>query len=284
MNKKWIARVGSVVVAGLVGGFVLARPDSKVVGMEPHVVASATAEQLKAVADLNVYFGHMSVGGNMVSAMPDVFAQAGVTAPEIVESTEAVDAGPGFVHSHIGTNGDPLGKIAAFDKILRSGMGDAVDVAAFKLCYVDLHDGDDVDTIFDAYRDTMTALERDYPDVTFLYLTVPLTTEVDGPIERAKRRVKAVLGRDNPVAPEHNVAREQLNSRIRAEYADSGRLFDIAAIQSTSADGTRRVRSHNGAEYFAMENFLASDPGHLNPDGGAIVASAFLAAISDAAD
>ena len=284
MNKKWIARVGSVVVALLVGGYVLARPDSKVVGMEPHVVESATADQLKTVADLNVYFGHMSVGGNMISAMPDLFATAGVAAPEIVESTEAVPAGPGFVHSHIGTNGDPLGKIAAFDKIIRGGMGDAVDVAAFKLCYVDLRDGDDVDKIFDAYRDTMTALERDYPNVTFLYLTVPLTTEVGGPLERAKRRVKSVLGRDNPSGPEHNVVREEFNSRIRAEYADSGRLFDIAAVQSTGADGTRRIRSRGGAQYFAMEDFLASDPGHLNPDGGAIVASAFLAAISDAAD
>ena len=30
-----------------------------------------------------------------------------------------------------------------------------------------------------------------------------------------------------------------------------------------------------------MDASLASDPGHLNPDGGAVVADAFLAAIAE---
>ena len=271
-------------VVGVVSGYVLARPESKVLGSESYDVASATSDQLERVAGLRIFFGHQSVGGNILDAAPDVFAAAGVTAPEIVESEDpAAASGAVILHSFVGRNRDPLGKIAEFDRIMRSGMGDSVDVATLKLCYVDIREGDDINAVFEAYRDTMAALERDYPDVTFLYVTVPLTTEFGGPLERAKRRVKDILGRDNLFVPAHNVAREEFNALIRAEFGDSGRLFDIAAVQSTGADGTRQIRSHAGSVYFAMEDLLASDPGHLNPDGGAIVASAFLATVADAA-
>jgi hypothetical protein len=282
MRKVGLGAVAGVVVVGLVSGYVLARPESKVLRTEAYDVASATPDQLERLARLRIFFGHQSVGGNILGATPDVFAAAGVAAPEIVESEKAVASGPLILHSYIGRNGDPLGKLAEFDRIIRSGVGDSVDVAVFKFCYVDVHEGDDIDALFAAYRDTLAALERDYPDVTFLYLTVPLTTEFGGPFERAKRRVKDLLGRENIFVPAHNVAREELNALIRAEFGDSGRFFDIAAVQSTGADGNRQVRSHGGSVYFAMEDVLASDPGHLNSGGGAIVASAFLATVADA--
>jgi hypothetical protein len=283
VRKVVLAAVGGVMVVGLVSGYVLARPESKLLRTEAYDVASATPAQLERVANLRMFFGHQSVGGNILSATPDVFAAAGVAGPEIVESEDPAAAfGPVILHSSIGRNGDPLGKIAEFDRVIRSGMGDSVDVATFKLCYVDIRAGDDINTVFEAYRDTLSALERDYPDVTFLYVTVPLTTEFGGPLERAKRRVKDILGRDNRFVPAHNVAREEFNALIRAEFGDSGRLFDIAAVQSTGVHGNRQVRSHAGSVYFAMEDVHASDPGHLNPDGGAIVASAFLATVADA--
>ena len=232
-----------------------------------------------------MFFGHQSVGANILDATPSVFAAAGVEAPEIVESEDAtVRSGPLILHSYIGRNRDPLGKIAEFDRVIRNGVGDSVDVAVLKLCYIDVREGDDVNAIFDAYRETLAALERDYPDVAFVYMTTPLSTEFGGSLERAKRRIKDLLGRDNLFVPAHNVAREELNALIRAEYGDSGRLFDIAAVQSTGEDGNRRVRSHGSSEYFAMESYLASDPGHLNPAGGEIVASAFLATVADAVD
>jgi hypothetical protein len=178
---------------------------------------------------------------------------------------------------NIGENGDPLGKLVEFDLVIRGGVGDVVDVAVFKFCYVDFHEGDDVDEIFDAHRSTLAALERDYPDVTFVYTTVPLTTE-RGPLGRVKGR----LGMGDNLGPEHNVVREQLNSKIRAEYVDSGRLFDIAAIQSSNSEGERVLRTFGGSEYYAMEGSLSSDPGHLNTAGAALVAGALVATVTDA--
>lgn len=282
---KVLAVVSGVAVLGAAGtSYALTRPLSKAVGTETYDVAEATAGQLATVGDLTVFFGHQSVGGNMMEALPDVYAAAGVEAAAIVRGEEVpAGGGPVILHTNIGRNGDPLGKIAAFDAAIRGGLGDVVDVAVLKLCYVDIVVRTDVEEVFATYRDTMAALERDYPDVLFVYSTVPLTVELDGAVARAKARVKSLLGRaSNSIHPEHNVAREQYNSMIRAQFADTGRLFDIAAVQATDADGVQQVRSYDGATMFAMEQYLASDPGHLNPRGAAIVASAFVAVIADA--
>lgn len=284
LTKFALGGVAGVVVAGAVSGYLLARPLSRVVRTEAYEVSAATADDLADVAGLRIFFGHQSVGGNILDATAEVFEASGATAPEIVEADDAeVVSGPMIVHSFVGQNRDPLGKITEFDRIIRSGMGDTVDVAVLKLCYIDIRDSSHVDEIFVAYRDTLAALERDFPDVTFLYVTVPLTTEFGGPVQRAKQRIKGMLGRDNLYVPADNVAREQLNSLIRAEYAETGRLFDIAAIQATDLEGNRRVRSHDGSEYYAMEAVISSNPGHLNATGGAVVASAFYSAIAGAA-
>ena len=62
---------------------------------------------------------------------------------------------------------------------MRSGLGQHVDVAMMKLCYVDINSGTDVDALFATYRTTMAALQREVPGVTFIHVTVPLTTERD---------------------------------------------------------------------------------------------------------
>lgn len=282
-RRTLVGGLAGVAAAGLIAAYLLTRPSSSVVAKEPGQQVSATPDELREVSGLRVYFGHQSVGDNMIAALPAVYGAASLAAPEVVQSTDPAAAdGPVFQHAYVGENGDPLGKIAAFDSAIRGGLGDVVDVAAFKFCYVDFHSGDDVEQVFEAYRDTMAALEREYPDVTFVYSTVPLTTERDA-TGRAKDRIKRILGRHVEIAPEHNVVREQLNQLIRAEYADSGRLFDIAAVQSTSESDVRTLRSHDGSTYYAMEDHLASDPGHLNPDGATIVASAFLATIAQSA-
>jgi hypothetical protein len=280
---RLLASVGGVAVLGFAGtSYVLMRPMSSIVSTETYEVPAATASELETVAGLRVFFGHQSVGANMMAALPAVFAKAGVEAPEIGRSEE-LPAGtePVFLHTNVGRNGDPLGKIAAFDSAIRSGIGESIDVALFKFCYVDFQQSTDVEKIFAAYSETMAALERDYPDVVFIYATAPLTIELGG-VDRAKARVKNMLGRNSSVGPENNVVREEFNARIREVYGGTGRLFDIAAVQSTAEDGSRPVRSHDGDTFFAMEEFLASDPGHLNPNGAAIVASSLMALIADA--
>lgn len=129
--------------------------------------------------------------------------------------------------------------------------------------------------VFAAYRDTFHALQDEFPDVAFIAATVPLTTE-RGPLGR----VKASPGRGDKLGPEHNVVREQFSSMVHAEYASTGRLFDIASVQSTSSDGTRVAGRHDGNFHYAMDKAYASDPGHPNPDGARVAASAMAAVLA----
>ncbi len=238
---------------------------------------TAASDDLEAVASHRVFFGHQSVGYNILDALPGVFKKGGQTLPPVVESRKA-PSGPAIVHTAIGENGHPLGKIAEFDQIMRGEMAGAVDVAILKLCYVDLREGQvDVDEVFVAYRDTLAALARDYPDTAFVAATSPLTAQ-RGPLGK----VRAALGRGDTLGPEHNVVREEFNALMRAEYTEPGTLFDIAAIQSTDSDGDRVAYERQGDPYYAMDKAYASDPGHLNSSGGTVAASAFVAVLADA--
>lgn len=246
---------------------------------DPFETPIATSDDLEAFAGHRVFFGHQSVGFNILDALPGVFQEEGVKAPSVFQSREA-PAGAAIVHTAIGQNGHPLEKIAEFDRIMRGGMADAVDVAIVKLCYVDFREGKvDGDEVFVAYRDTLAALTRDYPGTAFVAATSPLTTE-RGPLGK----VKASLGRGDKLGPEHNVVREQFNALMRAEYTEPGTLFDIAAIQSTDSDGERISYERQGDSYYAMDKAYASDPGHLNSSASAVAASAFVAVLADALD
>lgn len=279
MRRIWPGVISAVGLLGVVG-FLLARPESGV--GERYDVVLASPAQLEEASELTIFFGHQSVGRNLLAALPQVYAAEGLAAPRIVESEEPL-AGPAFQHTNIHRNQDPLGKITAFDRILRSGVGDAVDVAVLKLCYVDFHEGDDIDQLFETYRSTLAALEHDYPEVTFLHSTVPLTTD-RGIRGRAEDRINRLLGRGTRLGVEHNVVREQYNAKLRQAYGNSGRLFDIAAIQSTRPDGTRIRGSLGGRTFYSMAGEHASDSGHLNPDGAALAVSALLATVAGAVD
>ena len=126
-------------------------------------------------------------------------------------------------------------------------------------CWGDVFSNTDVDALFARYRDTMAALERDFPNVTFIHVTVPLTTE-PGLFTELKTWVKTLLGRRDVFGQRANVTRERLNALIRGEYA--GRhLFDLAAIESTKPDGTRVSGRYDNQGYFALYDGYASDSG-----------------------
>lgn len=237
---------------------------------------SASTAEIEQAAGLRVFFAHQSVGGNIVAGLPGAYEAFGVPAPPVVELTGTSSLPPGlegarggfFTHLVIGENGDPLGKIRDFDARIRSGLGDRIDVAFLKLCYIDLTAATDVDEVFEAYRTTFDALERDFPEVAFVAVTTPLTTE---PAWRT--RVKGLLGGSNP-APADNVARQRFNALLRSAYGE--RVFDVAAHESTAPDGSRVSGTSDGEEYFALYDGYALDEGHLDRITSEVVAARLL--------
>lgn len=283
MRRRWI-RAGLVVAItlGVVGSLGVWLGLN---ALEPEVVrldrsaAQPTRQEVEKVMTTRVFFGHQSVGKNIISGIPGYYAQHSSEPPEIIELSEGTTPPSGgdggvILHSMVGENRYPEKKLADFASTLRAGVAQHIDVAVLKFCYLDVHSGTDVDALFELYRSQMAELQAEFPMVRFVYATVPLRVEtVD-----LKQLVKELIGR-----PNDNAARERFNTLVRGEYAATGRLFDIAAMQSTKPDGTRIARSHRGAVHFAMYEGYASDPGHLNAEGSMRAAGEFLAVVGRSA-
>ncbi len=234
--------------------------------------------QLAAFADTSILFGHQSVGANIIDGIGAVYASAGEPAPRVAEIGTGEDApdGAGIAHAFVGINGDPFGKLRDFEALVDDPASAGAEVALVKFCYLDITSSSDVRAVFDAYTATMDALEARHPDITFLYTTVPLTTD-----RSWKAKLKALVGAGDQLGPADNVARREYNTLIRERYAESGRLFDIAAVETTADDGPLS-RMHDGAEYFVLNAALSSDAGHLNELGGKAAASALIRTVTAA--
>lgn len=267
MTGRLLPRVvAALVVAGVIGGITWKFFWDPKETFEPAANEAAsmiTADELAAAADTRVWFAHMSVGRNILGGVRWLYGETGAEAPNIVEVPVGEPAdlpdGPVLAHTLIGDNGHPMRKLATFDSMVRSGIGDEVDVIGLKFCYLDVRWYSDVDEVFAAYRETMDALERDYPEVRFLHLTVPVTTGPYG----IKDNIKVMIGRDD------NAARARFNDLIRDTYPGD-QLFDIALIEATRPDGT--VTSELTGGY-------SDDGSHLNETGSALAAVGFLRAL-----
>lgn len=251
-------------------------------GREPEVVASVNvaepdADDLAVFRSAKVFFGHQSVGANVISGVAPTYQAVGESAPAVVETREALSPDAGVLaHAHVGTNGDPFGKFADFASIMDGALGEQVDVAVLKLCYVDVVASTDVEAVFAAYSATMSDLERRHPGVRFVYTTVPLSTD-----RGWKATIKSWIGSDDQMGPADNLSRQRYNELVRARFGASGRLFDIAAVEATIAD-TPTLRNADGQDYYVLNAALAADPGHLNDLGARVAATEFIRVVAGA--
>ena len=241
------------------------------------VASAITPDDLAKVSLTKVFFGHRSVGMNVLEGIPGIYTVHDMGSPTIEQESTGPGQDGGFIdHTFIGQSGKPLLKMQDFDAKMRSGIGQQVDVAMMKFCYNDITARTDVEALFASYRNTMAALQRDFPKVAFTYVTVPLTTG-QGLLSKLKNRLTGSSG--DSVA--NNAAREHLNALIRYEYADN-HLFDLAAIESTAPDGSRAIDAYQGQRSYRLYDGYASDSGHLNGEGARVAATAWLKAIVQA--
>jgi hypothetical protein len=235
--------------------------------LKGNTVPAISADDMATVAGARIFFGHQSVGQNIIDGISELAAGRGLPSLSIVETRDAPKGGNAvFAHAPVGKNGDPSGKIRNFAAIIRGGMGDAVEVAFMKFCYIDVGAGTDIDSLFAEYRTTMATIQREYPRVTFLHVSTPLETRRTD----IKGIVKRLLGRND------NIARERLNTLFRKEYGGTTEFFDLASVESTATDGSRVSYKAGGKIYYALAPAYAADSGHLNAAGRAAIAESLL--------
>lgn len=234
---------------------------------------------LQKLSQSRVYFGHQSVGQNLVEGLDALGRERPELRLRIVMSRapEAL-ATPGLAHAGNGKNHEPLTKVQDFSATLEGGgLGERVDVAFFKFCYVDFAAGADVEQVFAEYRATMARLRQRFPKVRFVHVTVPLTVVRGG----LKVWLNSLRGKA-PWGAEANVARERFNALLRKEFAGKEPLFDLAAVESTRPDGTIQTFRLAGEDHPSLAPEYSSDGNHLNDAGARWAASHLVAELARA--
>lgn len=261
-TKTWrsLAAVGglSMLAAALAGCGAQARP------------APPALRPLDALAQRRLFFGHQSVGDDILEGVGRELAARGAAAPRVMELAEGAELPAGtLAHRKLGRNEAPLSKLEAFAQQLERTP--QVDVAFLKFCYVDIDARTDVAALFARYRATFQALEARHPRTTFVHFTVPLTT-----VQRGPGAWLEVLRGSAPWGAEENARREAFNALLRSSYAGKAPVFDLARLEATAPDGSAERFEHAGASHPALVPAYTEDGSHLNAEGQAWVARHLL--------
>lgn len=173
-------------------------------------------------------------------------------------------------HECIGTNREPLTKIAAFRDVLNANHRLDIDVALLKFCYVDIATQAEAESLWTHYEAAIEQLSTDQPGVQLVHCTVPLRSLPEGPYAW----LRSALGHRHP-AIAGNRARDWFNRQLRASFGGH-ELFDLAAVQSRRPDGRPCELIDGGTRVPSLARQWTYDGGHLNERGRTIAAAAFL--------
>lgn len=215
--------------------------------------APSLASNLATLSGRAIYFGHQSVGGNLMDGVRALLATNSGSEPAVISSSSAADMQAGrWAESLNGSNQNPEGKISAFQTtLITNGVGAKVDIAFMKFCWVDFDDswywqpspsgaGGTVAGLFAKYQAMIAAVRAAHPGLKLVHFTTPLFAD--------------------DVA--ENARRESYNSLVRSTYGGVEPVFDLALLESTDPSGNRVIGTHGPRLYSGY----TTDGGHLNAD------------------
>lgn len=242
------------------------------------ILAGISDDALDSLSKKNIYFGHHSVGNNIIQGIKDLMAEDKRLKLNIIQPNQIENNMKGlFIHSKVGENTKPKTKIDAFYHTMEDGgVTNSVNYSFFKFCYVDIGSDTNVNKLLAQYKETMGELQKKYTDVQFIHFTVPLKS-VHVPLKaKIKNFIKRRKGSQDSV---NNVKRNEYNDLLRAEL-QSDMIFDIAEYQSTFGKGKRITYEMDGKRYYAMAKEYTYDGGHLNEFGRKNIAAKLISFLS----
>jgi hypothetical protein len=239
-------------------------------------------EQWAKLTEKKIFFGHQSVGYNIIDGITDITNERDYIKLNVIEAREpsAFDQ-PVLAHSQVGMNTKPFSKIERFVEIMDSGIGSKVDIAFFKFCYVDIMRDSDPQEIFDGYNDALEGLKERYPNTKFLHVTVPIRSVPKQVKRYLKQTVKLLIGR--PGFFEDNMMRHSYNDLLNNAYSKTGLFFDLARTESVNASGFGCYALKGTERVSVMAPEYTEDAGHLNSLGRKKVAEQLLIILAEIA-
>jgi len=232
---------------------------------------------LNVLGNERIFFGHQSVGANIVEGLKELNTENSADSLHIVHwEKNAPLPSAFFLEGLIGENYRPKSKCDDFAHIVDELGPSALTIALMKFCFLDVSHETDVDRVFDEYKSNIKALQQRHPSTIFVHVTVPLTTGPD-----ILRRVYRFLRGRSIDHTADNQARERFNDRLRREFAMEP-IFDLAAIESTHPDGSREEWGPPSGACYALAKEYADDEGHLNENGRKTAAIALIRTLAQA--
>lgn len=258
-RRMWAAVLGGLMLCGSVP-----HANAQVIGhAEVNRAADLPPATVEAIRNQVWFFTHASVGGNMLKGMdalrkenPSKFPLRAKSVSYSPDGRKVADrpddVTPGTIYECNRRNPGWAAKYEIFRKAIAESNwnGSPVQFAMDKLCYVD----PDADPA--RYIEMMSRLEKEFPQTTFVYTTLPLRTEEDSA----------------------NVKRNNYNQAVRKfAVANNRLLLDIADIQAHDPQGNPVTFTRNGKTYQKLHAAYTNDGGHLNTEGAKRVALGWYA-------
>ncbi len=206
------------------------------------------------------FFTHASVGGNILKGLSALNRKEPELYVFLQQASAGAPAGPltgGTIYEYARGNPAPAEKLTIFENCLAQITAGGQLVAINKFCYIDILPCMGGETLEDnmagaallaqSYITSMRNLQTLYPNVVFVYTTMPLTVQNET----------------------ENILRQCFNAAIRThcENDETTFLFDIADIESYNAAGQGGISGGQVAPAAYMQSEYSSDGGHLNTRG-----------------
>lgn len=242
---------------------------------EVTIMEQSVNDNLKLIEKCRIFFGHMSVGFNIINGISDLMKKSGNKNINIIEISKNLNLPEYyFAHSKVGENTKPNTKCDTFSAILTNDFANKLDIALLKFCYVDMRAEDNPKSVFEYYKSTVDSIKIKYPNLTIVHITIPLTVIQTG----WKAIIKKILGKE--VGYKENINRYQFNKLLK-EYFKDDPIFDLSKIESTYSDGSRESFEKDGKIYYALIPDYTYDGGHLNELGRQLAAKELLRILAE---
>jgi len=237
--------------------------------------------QPRDINQLYIFFGHNSVGGEIVNGLSNTTTGLRILSytPASITSNGANHFGtqgnrrPGFLtvttYDMYGSETATRNQIAAFAahvRLLMNGVtnsrgevtvpGQRLDIAFVKFCFMafdnpvtDINTDAKVDSFFNEYVRQMDALQTQFPELILVHFT-----QTSRPCAYTDHAIH-----------QGNLRRMRFSQHIRNHYGHTGRVFDLARIQSSTADGPvvhcscDNAPAGNSRQYCLNENVYPSN-------------------------
>jgi len=233
-----------------------------------------TPDGWKRLSERRVFFGHQSVGKNLVDGLSDLI-RANPRVPLRVEHLTQPSAveGPGLYHARVGENGRPETKLADFRRYVATAG--SLDVALLKFCYLDVTAKTDPKALLVSYKETVDELRRLDPAPKIVHVTIPLTVD-PGTFFHFRTRI-----RGKTTLRELNSIRHRYNELLRSAYGGREAIFDLAQLQATDPAGRHVVFGYRGDRVPALAPVWTPDRGHLTPEAGRRMVAVLVAILAN---